>query len=146
MTSMGWGVLREVPNREVVFGSVTQPWCANVVFQALRPMSLKFNKPDYVKIAWNVKVDSINSRETMLTTETRVTTTDRAARTKFRRYWAFFSPGIILIRRILLNQVRKEARQRASIARYERFQEPSSHLIRSSGKPCVRRSAPPRRQ
>ncbi len=37
MRSLGWGVLAEVPGREIVLGAVTQPWKANVVFRALSP-------------------------------------------------------------------------------------------------------------
>src|SRR5947207_3726981 len=33
--SLGWGVLAEVPDRQVVMGAVTQPWFANVVFRPL---------------------------------------------------------------------------------------------------------------
>jgi hypothetical protein len=33
--SIGWGVLADVPGREIVMGAVTQPWRANVVFRAL---------------------------------------------------------------------------------------------------------------
>src|SRR5581483_6819781 len=36
-TSIGWGMLAEVPGRELVMGAVTQPWKANVVFRALPP-------------------------------------------------------------------------------------------------------------
>jgi hypothetical protein len=35
--SLGWGVLAEVPEREVVVGAVTKPWEANVTFRALPP-------------------------------------------------------------------------------------------------------------
>ena len=37
--SLGWGILAEVPGREVVVGAVTQPWKANVVFRSLPPAS-----------------------------------------------------------------------------------------------------------
>src|SRR6187402_972005 len=37
MQSLGWGVLAEVSDREVVVGAVTRPWEANVVFRALPP-------------------------------------------------------------------------------------------------------------
>ena len=36
-TSLGWRVLAEVPGREIVVGSVTQPWLADVVFRPMRP-------------------------------------------------------------------------------------------------------------
>jgi hypothetical protein len=38
--------------------------------------------------------------------------TDGFARAKFRRYWSFVSPGIILIRWMLLRPVKAEAERR----------------------------------
>src|SRR5438552_3789186 len=53
--SLGWGVLAEVPGREIVMGAVTQPWCANVVFRSLPPHEFfAFAEPDYVKIVWTL--------------------------------------------------------------------------------------------
>jgi hypothetical protein len=52
----------------------------------------------------------------MFRTETRALATDAEARRRFRRYWAAFSPGIILIRRAMLRPVRHEAERRARIA------------------------------
>ena len=37
--SVGWGLLSEIPEREVLMGTVTQPWIANPVFRALTPES-----------------------------------------------------------------------------------------------------------
>ena len=45
-------------------------------------------------------------------TETRAIATDADAR-KFRTYWSFFSPGIILIRWAVLATVKREAERRA---------------------------------
>jgi hypothetical protein len=56
-----------------------------------------FDEPDDVKIAWTLRADSVSDRESIFRTETRVATTDADARAKFRRYWAFASPGITLI-------------------------------------------------
>lgn len=47
-------------------------------------------------------------------------TTDPTARTKFRWYWARFSPGIVLIRRIMLGPMKTEAERRALEARATR--------------------------
>jgi hypothetical protein len=103
-------VLAEVPGREVVMGGVTRPWEANVVFQALPPAEFaNFHEPGYVKIAWTLRADRISASQSIVRTETRVTTTDLLARTKFRRYWAFLSPGILLIRRIALSMVKRTA-------------------------------------
>lgn len=112
--AMGWGVLGEVPGREVVMGAVTRPWEASVVMRALPPEEFAdFREPGYVKIAWTLRADPVSASESVARTETRVTTTDAGARAKFRRYWAFLSPGIILIRKIALNMVKQEAERRA---------------------------------
>lgn len=110
----GWGVLAENPGREIVFGAVTQPWLASPVFRALPPGEFAaFREPGFVKIAWTLRADPIDARNSMVRTETRVATTDSAARAKFRRYWALASPGIILIRWVALSQVKAEAERSA---------------------------------
>jgi hypothetical protein len=106
--ALGWGVLAEVPGREVVMGAVTRPWEKNVVFRTLPPFEFaNFHEPGYVKIAWTLRADRLSASQSIVRTETRVTTTDLLARTKFRRYWAFLSPGILLIRRIALSMVKR---------------------------------------
>ena len=78
---------------------------------------MSFNEPGYVKIAWTLRVDPIDAGSSIFRTETRAIATDRAARAKFRRYWSFLSPGIVLIRRLSLPLVKKEAERRAGDAR-----------------------------
>ena len=39
-TSLGWRVLAENPGREIVVGSVTQPWLPNVAGQCFKPLRL----------------------------------------------------------------------------------------------------------
>ena len=114
MKALGWGVLAEIPEHEIVMGAATKPWMANVVFRALPPDQFAaFHESGYVKIVWTLRADPIGSAESIARTETRVTTTDPTARAKFRRYWSFFSPGIIVIRHISLSLVKKEAEHRA---------------------------------
>jgi hypothetical protein len=113
-TSLGWRVLAEKPGREIVVGAVTQPWLPNVVFRGLAPEEFRvFQEPGYVKIVWTLRADPAGESESMFRTETRVTTTDQTARTKFRWYWARFSPGIVLIRRVMLGLLKTEAERRA---------------------------------
>jgi hypothetical protein len=112
--SMGWRVLAEKPGREIVVGAVTQPWMANVVFRGLDPDEFRaFHEPGYAKIVWTLRADPAGPSESIFRTETRVATTDATARRKFRWYWARFSPGIVLIRRVLLRNLKKEAERRA---------------------------------
>jgi hypothetical protein len=115
--SIGWGVLAEVPGREIVMGAVTQPWRANVTFRALAPEKFAaFNEPGWVKIAWTLRADPISATASVFRTETRVIATDTWARRKFRRYWSLLSPGIIIIRAVMLRPVKHEAERRASVA------------------------------
>lgn len=115
MKVLGWGVLAEIPGREIVMGAATQPWRADVVFRTLPPGQFAdFHEPGYVKIAWTLRSDPIGSQESVARTETRVIATDRGARDKFRWYWSFFSPGIVLIRKISLGIVKRDAERRAA--------------------------------
>jgi hypothetical protein len=115
--SLGWRVLAEDPGREIVLGAVTQPWHGNVVFRGLEPAAFStFAEAGYVKIAWNLRADPIGSGHSIFRTETRVTTTDPTARMRFRWYWARFSPGIVLIRRLMIRLLKTEAERRAKEA------------------------------
>lgn len=112
--ALGWGILAETPGRELVFGAVTQPWEGDVQFRALPPDRFAtFDEPGYAKIAWTLAVDSLGPNRSIFRTETRVTTTDPVSRARFRRYWAVFSPGILLIRIATLRLVRADAERRA---------------------------------
>jgi hypothetical protein len=113
MRSLGWGVLADVPGREVVVGAVTRPWEANVTFRALPPDQFAaFNEPGYVKIAWTLRAQPMSPTESLFWTETRAIATDRSARASFRSYWSFLSPGIILIRWAMLQPLKIEAERR----------------------------------
>jgi hypothetical protein len=112
--SIGWGVLAEIPGREVVMGAVTQPWRANVVFRPLAPDEFAaFNEPDHVKIAWTLRADALSPNGSIFRTETRAVATDAAARAKFRRYWSLLSPGIIVIRWASLRPLKARAELQA---------------------------------
>jgi hypothetical protein len=112
--SLGWGVLAEVPDREIVVGAVTQPWKADVVFGALPPEQFAaFDAPGYVKIAWTLGAHPIGPGESLFVTETRVVSTDAVARARFRWYWSYFSPGMALIRWLSLGVLKAEAERRA---------------------------------
>ncbi|BCS32216.1 hypothetical protein TBR22_A14260 [Luteitalea sp. TBR-22] len=113
MTSIGWGVLAEDPGREVVVGAVTQPWLPEVVFRPLPADAFAaFAEPGFVKIAWTVGVDPVSASTSEFRTETRAVATDPTARRKFRWYWARFSPGVVIIRQVVLRMVKAEAERR----------------------------------
>ena len=116
--ALGWGVLEEVPGREIVVGAITRPWEANVTFHALPPAEFAaFAQPGFVKIVWTLRADPLDRETSIFRTETRAVATDGEARAYFRAYWAFASPGIALIRRLSLPPLKREAERRAQSAR-----------------------------
>jgi hypothetical protein len=114
MLSIGWVVLSEKAGREIVLGCVTQPWQAKPVF---RPVAadryLEFAEPGYVKIAWTLRADPIDDRRSTFHTETRVATTNAAARKRFRNYWSFVAPGVEVIRLAMLRPLKCAAEARS---------------------------------
>jgi hypothetical protein len=112
--ALGWGILADVPDREIVVGAVTRPWEPNVTFRALPPDDFAgFSEPGFVKIAWTLRADPVGEGKSIFRTETRAVATDASARAQFRRYWAFASPGIALIRRLSLRPLKRDAERRA---------------------------------
>ena len=117
MLALGWGVLAEVPGREIVMGAVTKPWDPNPRFRAIDPEHFAaFDEPDYVKIVWSLRADAIGPHESIFRTETRAVATDNLARLTFRRYWALVSPGVALIRRSSLGPLKTDAERRARMS------------------------------
>ncbi|HEY8549296.1 MAG TPA: hypothetical protein VIL35_05010 [Vicinamibacterales bacterium] len=70
-----------------------------------------FDEPDYVKIVWTLRADPVGDEASVFRTETRAVATDEGARTKFRTYWSFLSPGIWMIRRLSLKPLKARAEQ-----------------------------------
>lgn len=117
MKAVGWGVLADLPGREIVFGAVTQPWKSDVTFRALPPEAFAaFTEPGYVKIIWMLRADPISATESILRTETRASTTDAPTRARFRWYWSLLSPGIKIIRLVMLAEAKTEAERRSSLS------------------------------
>jgi hypothetical protein len=107
----GFGILAEQPD-EIVLGVTGRFW---------RPAGnlSPFNREDFDRAVpaglargvWNFKLEQDGDNRTILSTETRVVCGDDASRRKFRIYWFFVRPFSGLIRRIMLNTVRKAAGQ-----------------------------------
>jgi hypothetical protein len=110
---LGWVVLAEEPGQGMALGAVTRPWESDVRFEGVAPERFRgFSEPRYVKIAWTLQVDPLGAEASEFLTETRAGATDEEARARFRRYWAMVSPGVVLIRRAIVRQVRAEAERR----------------------------------
>ncbi len=112
--ALGWRMVAEIPNRALVMGAVTRPWEPIVTFHGVTASEFRaYNPPTAAKIVWTLEVDSLGPSRSRARTQTRVVTTDEAARRLFRRYWAVFSPGIIVIRWESLRLIRADAERRA---------------------------------
>ena len=74
---------------------------------------VRFSEPGYVKIAWPIRADPLADDHSVFRTETRAVATDPLARARFRRYWSLASPGIVLIRWLMLKPVKTTAELRA---------------------------------
>jgi hypothetical protein len=115
--ALGWGVLADLADRELVMGAVTEPWQPNPTFRALSPERFAaFADPGFVKIVWTLRADVVGDAHTVFRTETRAVATDATARARFRRYWAFASPGIGLIRWLSLRPLKRDAERSARAA------------------------------
>jgi hypothetical protein len=91
-----------------------EPWLADVVFRPLPPDEfVRFSEPGYVKISWTIRADPLGDDHSIFRTETRAVATDPLARARFRRYWSLASPGIVLIRWLMLNPVKTAAERQA---------------------------------
>jgi hypothetical protein len=116
MRLLGWVVLAEEPDRELVVGAVTKPWEANVVFRGIPADAFaSFNEPGYVKIVWTLRADPTGVDSAVFRTETRALATDDEARRRFRVYWSLASPGIWLIRRLSLRPLQRAAEARSRL-------------------------------
>jgi hypothetical protein len=75
-----------------------------------------------------LRADPAGADQSVVRHETRAVATDAIARRKFRTYWSFLSPGIILIRRVALRLVKGEAERRAAaMASREHREGPRVH-------------------
>jgi hypothetical protein len=110
---LGWGILSHRQGRELVMGAVTRPWEADVTFRTLPAERFaEFAEPDLVKIAWTLETEPLGQELTRFGSETRVVATDAGGRVKFMRYWRFARVGIVLIRRLLVPAIQREAERR----------------------------------
>jgi len=109
MLDLGWEILEETPDCEIVIGTVTQPWRSAVQFRGLSPREfVAFAEPGFAKIVMNLAAESCLQGGSIISTETRVLATSPGARRRFRIYWRVVRPGIKIIRRIALTKARRE--------------------------------------
>lgn len=106
----GFVMLEEDPPRELVMGSVGKFWRPDGGMVRLPADDFRsFDTPGFAKGILTFTVTQVGPARSLLATETRVACTDEAARRKFLLYWRAIGPFSALIRRLMLNEVKRTA-------------------------------------
>jgi hypothetical protein len=111
----GEGILAEIPDREMIVGSVGR--LHSPVDQQLRLLNAAefrtFAEPDHEKLAMSFRVEDVDSTGCTGVLEHRTQPTDEAARRKFWLYWLAIKPGGAFMTNQLLRAVRARAESAA---------------------------------
>ncbi|MGA2414472.1 MAG: hypothetical protein ABSF59_08480 [Candidatus Sulfotelmatobacter sp.] len=107
--------LADVAQREVVLGIAGRFWRPDggVVRGITASEFRDFHNQGYAKAVWNFALAAADGG-TQISTETRVQTFGRDAALKFRAYWLFVGPFSGLIRKAMLNEVKRIAEKSAA--------------------------------
>jgi hypothetical protein len=110
----GFGLLAEETGREILLGVAGRFWRPTGNVEPFdRDSFSRPVPPGMARGLWNFKVVAAGDRETILSTETRVTCGDPASRRRFRLYWLVIRPFSGLVRIIMLRAIRDAAQAHA---------------------------------
>ena len=113
----GFMALAEDPGREIVFGTIGAGPPLEIHAGGPHPADFaRFNRPGYAKIAMNFHIEQApdGDGDSILTTETRIFTTDARAQRRFAPYWRIIYPGSSLIRVMWLGAIKRRAESHAA--------------------------------
>ena len=110
MQNVGFTLLGEDSDLEILFGLVGRFWTIKGGIFSLEPDQFKpFQKAGYAKTAWNFSLRESGKNQTELSTETRIQCLDQKSLRRFRIYWFLIGPFSGIIRKKMLDVVKKEA-------------------------------------
>lgn len=108
----GFVLLAEIPNQELVLGTVGQFWTLrggpSPVISTPQEF-IRFDSPGYAKAAMNFSFSPAGAVGVRLVTETRILALDPESKRKCARYWRVIYPGSALIRRMWLRAIKCRA-------------------------------------
>jgi hypothetical protein len=118
-TAPGFQVLADDPPHEVVAGAIGKVWRLRIPFVHVPDADAfaAFAEPDFIKVAWGLRVTPVESRGTHDELEVRVAATSDDALRRFRRYFRVIGPGSRYIRRALLRSLTRDVEVAAAGAR-----------------------------
>ena len=103
-------LLGEKPNEELLLGLVGRFWTTSGELRRVEAERFReFDEKGYAKAAWNFSLSEQPHGSVLLQTETRVYCLDNASRRRFRLYWLFIGAFSGLIRREILQAVKRNA-------------------------------------
>lgn len=108
--------LGERPGEEVVYGMVGKFWKPTIEWADVDAGEFRdFDEPGYAKLVTSFSVRPYGAARTLLSYETRIVTTDEAARRRFRRYWTVIGSfaGFLMYR--ALARIRIDAEMMAEV-------------------------------
>jgi len=110
LVGTGFLELESLPPQEIVIGLAGRFWRPDGgrCFDLAPSDFVPFCRPGYAKVAWNFSIEP-QGPGCILSTETRVKCYGEAARRNFRAYWTVVKPFSGLIRRAMLEQVKRAA-------------------------------------
>jgi hypothetical protein len=103
-------ILVDDPPREIAAGAIGKVWHLDIPFVHVQNAEAfaAFAEPDFVKVAWAIRVLPEGEESTRVEVELRVEATDEDALVKFRRYFRVIGPGSRFIRHVHLAQLVRE--------------------------------------
>ena len=106
----GFQVLVDSAPLAVAVGAIGKVWHGEIPFAHVADAAAyaAFAEPDFVKVAWAIRLTPLGERDTRLELEVRVDATDDAAWLKFEHYFLLIGPGSRFIRRILLSGLARD--------------------------------------
>jgi len=106
-------LLGEKPNEELLLGLVGRFWTASGELRRLDAEGFRsFKEQGYAKAAWNFSLAERPDGSVLLETETRVYCLDQSSRRRFQLYWLVVGPFSGLIRRDVLQAVKRSAEKK----------------------------------
>lgn len=103
-------LLGERPDEELLLGLVGRFWTPSGELLRLDPGGFRdFDEPGYAKAAWNFTLTKQRDSTVLLETETRVYCLDEISRRRFRLYWLLVGAFSGLIRREVLQAIKRNA-------------------------------------
>jgi hypothetical protein len=107
-------LIDEIPGEEFVLGIMGRFWTPTGGLVAMRPEQFRHPPPAGLAMGvWNLRVTA-SGGGTVLSTETRVRCSEARTRRRFMRYWRIIRWGSGVIRRRMLENIRREAEKDAA--------------------------------